>query len=259
MQWLKSAMVVSSVLMVAAAFSVEGCSSNAKPGDGGPDAIVGKDGGKDGNTGTDSGGGQCPTSDPTCEVCDVTSFSPIPQGTPTLHANKCPAADISAFVTACLADNATQATCTAWQNAENTSNANCLACVFTEATTASWGPLVCDQQGCKLNVPGCLDLALGQQAQENQTSNGSCGDFLSASYGCQDTACGSCTTADFSTCVQDAIAAECKTYADAFSNATPCAVLNGDAAPATLDNCFPAGASYTNQEYINFTNFFCGQ
>ena len=35
MQWFKSAMVVSSVLMVGAAFSVGGCSSGTKPGDAG--------------------------------------------------------------------------------------------------------------------------------------------------------------------------------------------------------------------------------
>ena len=45
MQWFKSAMVVSSVLMVSAAFSVEGCSSGTKPTDGGGDVLI-KDGAK---------------------------------------------------------------------------------------------------------------------------------------------------------------------------------------------------------------------
>ncbi len=137
----------------------------------------------------------------------MSGFSPVAQVTPIgPKAGKCPAADTTAFVTACLSANATSSTCQAWQTAEKTSNANCLSCVFTQTTGTGWGPLVCDNNGCKLNVPGCLDLALGQQSQENSTSTGSCGDHLSASYGCQDTACASCTGTDFSTCVNDAVA-----------------------------------------------------
>ena len=40
MQWLKGALVVSSAAMFAAAFSVEGCSSNPTKGDGGPDVKI---------------------------------------------------------------------------------------------------------------------------------------------------------------------------------------------------------------------------
>lgn len=264
MQWLKSAMVVSSVMMAATAFSVEGCSSNnnnkTDAGDGG---IVGKDTGPGKDTGTTNDGsiGQCPSGSPACEVCDVSGFSPAPQVTPIgPKAGKCPSTDIQAFETACLASTATSATCQAWQTSEKTSNATCLSCVFTQTTGTGWGPLVCDNNGCKLNVPGCLDLALGQQSQENGTSTGSCGDYLSASYGCQDQACSACTGTDFGTCANDAVSNECKTYADAFSNATPCAALQGDTEPPNVSNCFPAAQSgFTDQEFVNFTNFFCGQ
>jgi hypothetical protein len=263
MQWFKSAMVVSSVMVIAGAFSVEGCSSSPAKTDGGGDTgVTPVDSGKKdtGTTGNDSGGG-CPSSAPTCEICDVSSFSPTAQVTPIgPKAGKCPAADTTAFVTACLSANATSSTCQAWQTAEKTSNANCLSCVFTQTTGTGWGPLVCDNNGCKLNVPGCLDLALGQQSQENSTSTGSCGDYLSASYGCQDTACASCTGTDFSTCVNDAVAGACKSYADAFTNSSACSSLNGDTVPANVNNCFPASQTgYTDTEFANFTNFFCGQ
>lgn len=261
MQWLKSAMVVSSVMMVAASFSMGGCSSSPAKTDGGDTGVTQKDGSKtDTGTGNETGTTTCPSGSPACEVCDVSGFTPAPQVTPIgPKANKCPAADIQAFETACLATAATSTTCQAWQTSEQTSNQTCLSCVFTLQTGSAWGPLVCDSNGCKLNIPGCLDLALGQQAQENATSTGSCGDYLSASYGCQDQACSGCTvTSDFDACAQDAVANECKSFADAFQNATPCAALAGDTPPANVSNCFPAGSSYTDQEFLNFTAFFCG-
>lgn len=262
MQWFKSAMVVSSVVFVAAAFSVEGCSSNPGKSDGGDSGIIPSDAKVDHPTTGDGGGPpQCPSGSPACEVCDVSGYSPAPQVAPIgPKSAACPAADIQAFETACLATAATSATCQAWQTSEKTSNQNCLSCVFTQTTGTKWGPLVCDNNGCKLNIPGCLDMALGQVAQENATSNGSCGDYLSANYGCQDQACSACTGNDATTCFNDAVANECKTYADAFQNATPCAALNSDAPPANVSNCFPASQTgFTDQEFINFFNFFCGQ
>ncbi len=236
------------------------CSSPtpAKTDGGGNDAQVADVHHTEGGGGTDAGG-SCPSGSPACEVCDVSGFSPSPQVAPLGHQNKCPAADIQAFETACLASAATSATCQAWQTSEKTSNQNCLSCVFTQTTGANWGPLVCDNNGCKLNIPGCLDLALNQVSQENSTATGSCGDYLSSSYGCQDAACSACTGTDFDTCATDAVANECKTYADAFTNATPCAALQGDTPPANVSNCFPASSTgFTDQEFINFFNLFCG-
>jgi hypothetical protein len=148
-----------------------------------------------------------------------------------------------------------------WQTSENTNKAACLSCIFTQDTAASWGPLVCASTGgCNLNIPGCLDMALNQVSQENSTSSGSCGDFLNADFGCQDAACSSCTGTDQTTCDNDAISNQCATYVSAFQNATPCAVLNGDAAPAAADNCSGHGTSgaFTDTDLTNFVNYFCG-
>jgi hypothetical protein len=262
MQWYKSAMMVSLMVGVAA-LSANGCSTkNPGNGDGG-DAAGNGDGplGKDSNTkdvAQQGDSGSCGAV--SCEVCDVSSYSPTAQGKPIGPKNAmCPAADITAFTTAC-GSAGTTTTCQTWQTNEKTSNANCLNCVFTLKTAATWGPLVCTQTGCSLNQPGCVDMALGQVSQENSTSTGSCGDYLSASYGCQDAACSTCTTTDFSNCVQDAIANECKTYADAFQNATICSALNGDAPPAATSNCFPSGSGgFTDTELGNFIDYFCGQ
>jgi len=265
MQWFKGLMVVSSVAVFsAAALSTEGCSSPAKT-DGGTDAIVGKDGSKTDGGGGDSGN-QC-TSGLSCEVCDVTGFSVSPMAKPFgPHANKCSAAQLTSFDTACLADAATQATCSTWE--KDTNNSACLACVVTNDTGANWGPLVCGSTTCSLNVPGCLDLALNQVSQENGT-NGSCGDLLNASYECQDYACSACNVAadggsdptSFSTCDNAALQAECKSYSDAFDSSANCSALQGDTIPTAVQVCFAADpqTGFTEQEVLNMVTYFCGQ
>jgi len=262
MQWFKSALVVSSAMLaVAMAASTNGCSSSPAKGDGGTDAksdsIVKPDGngGPDGQTG-------CPTADPACEVCDVSSFSATAQSKPIGPNSKaCTTQQVTDFVNACFTvAGGSQTKCDAWQTSVADAGASCLGCTFTLQTDAAWGVLVCTQSGCSLNVPGCVDLALGQVSQENTTSTGSCGDFLNSDYGCQDAACSSCQDPDFTTCVNDAIGAECKQYADAFQNSTQCAALNSDTPPAALSNCFASSQSgYSVADLTNFTNYFCGQ
>jgi hypothetical protein len=269
MQWFKSAMVVSSVALFGAAFAVGGCSS--KPAGGGdsgnPDVSI-----KDGNakpdspTNKDGGPSNC-TSGLSCEVCDVTGFSVSPMAKPFgPKAAKCTAAQLTSFDTQCLATSATQATCSTWE--KDTNNAGCLACAVTSDTSANWGPLVCTSSSCSLNVPGCLDLALGQVSKENGT-NGSCGDLLNASYECQDYACGACNVAadggtdpaSFQTCDNAALQAECKSYADAFQNSPNCSSLQGDALPPSVQVCFAAdpNTGFTEQEVLNMVTYFCGQ
>jgi hypothetical protein len=265
MQWLKGALVVSSAAMFAAAFSVEGCSSNPAKGDGGPDVKI-----ADGKTGDSKpqgdGSGGC-TSGLSCEVCDVTGFSVSPQAKPFgPKANKCTSAQLTSFDTQCLSTTATQATCSTWE--KDTANAACLACSVTQSTGANWGPLVCTSAGCSLNVPGCIDLALNQVSQENGTT-GSCGDLLNASYECQDYACSACNVAadggtdpaSFTTCDNAAIAAECKSYADAFGNSSNCSSLNGDTIPTAVQVCFASDpqAGFSEQEVLNMVTYFCGQ
>ncbi len=261
MQWFKSAMVVSSVLMVGAAFSVGGCSSGGKPGDGGTDVKLSD--AKADKVVTGDGGNTC-QSGLSCEVCDVTGFSVNPQAKPFgPKAGKCTQQQLTDFDTACLSDTSTQSGCTAWRQA----NATCDACVVTQDTSAQWGPLVCSTAGCSLNVPGCLDLALNQVSTENGT-NGSCGDLLNASYECQDYACSACNIAadggsdpaSFSTCDQSALANECKSYSDAFDSASQCSSLQGDTIPAAVQVCFASdpNTGFSEQEVLNMAAYFCG-
>jgi hypothetical protein len=262
MQWFKGAMVVSSVAMFAGAFAVEGCSSKPATGDGGAD-VKAADSKADVKPNGDSGT-QC-TSGLSCEVCDVTGFSVNPQAKPIgPSANKCTTTQLSQFDTACLAASSNQTTC--GQFLQATANSTCAACLVTKDTDASYGPLVCGASTCSFNIPGCLDLALNQVSQENGT-NGSCGDILNASYECQDFACAACDVAadggtdpaSFQTCDNAAIAAECKSYADAFNTSSSCSSLQGDTIPTSVQKCFPAGSGgFTETEQLDFVTYFCG-
>jgi len=251
----KSALVVSTAVFVAVMGSY-GCSSSPAKTDGGTDAkadaLVHPDTGTTGD-----GGGTC-TSGLACELCDVSGYTPTTQSKPTVMKGACTAQQITDFGTACFGTSATQTTCNNWQTA-NADAGSCVSCVFTLQSAAAWGALVCTSTSCSLNSPGCLDIELNQIAQEKQAGGtGSCGDILSDSYGCQDYACGTCSTtgspSDFSTCTTAALNAECKSYGDKFSTDPACASLQGDAAPAGAMNCFPQA----DTDVPNFVNVFCG-
>jgi hypothetical protein len=266
MQWFKSAMVISTVLGVAA-LSANGCSSNKNNGDGGTgdgggDVIIGKDTGTK-DSGGDTGNGGCSTAPVSCEQCDVSGYTVAQMGKPTDVINACNATQLQAFVTACFSSGASTATCSAWAKQDGGACSTCLNPVLQ--TAANWGPFDCatSSSPCGANSGGCVDLVLGSTAiaaEKNNNGAGSCGDAINAAFGCEDFACTGCTvTADFTACVKDAVGTgathQCKTYTDVQDSTTgACAVVNSDAAPAALTNCFPQ----TDADNVNFVNVFCG-
>ncbi len=175
----------------------------------------------------------------------------------------CTQQNVTDFINDCLADTATQTTCSTWQ----TANATCAGCAVTSSSAANWGPLYLNGQQLFINIPGCVDEALGQVAQENGT-DGSCGDELNASYGCFSYACGACGVAadggtddtDETTCDDAAEADVCASYYGKVTSTTDkCAVLNGDAAPAAVNVCFPSdGQQFSNTDLGNLVNYMCG-
>jgi MYXO-CTERM domain-containing protein len=148
-----------------------------------------------------------------CEVCNVSGFTPTTMAAPIgPTSGDCTDQDISDFDTACLAASATQSTCSTW---ESSASKSCLGCLLTQDTATQWGALVCNTSGCNFNVQGCVDLALGTVSQEKQAGgSGSCGDAINASYGCQEYACGTCSTtnSDFTNCANSAVTNECASY-----------------------------------------------
>ncbi|HSQ63216.1 MAG TPA: hypothetical protein VLM85_08365 [Polyangiaceae bacterium] len=189
-----------------------------------------------------------------CELCDVSGYAPTPVSQPATMHNACTPTEMANFATACFSTSATAQTCQAWQTAEADAG-SCLGCVFTLQSAATWGPLVCTSSSCIVNTAGCVDVVLQQTAAEKSAGGpGSCGDLENASYGCEEYACGTCSSTDFSTCVQSATANECKSYEDAVaSTAGPCAMLDTDAAPGAA-KCFPQ----TDTDIPSFLNVFCG-
>ncbi len=250
---LRSAWVVA-VVVLAGAADVYGCSGGSTNADGGKDAPSDKPIASD-------VAGPCGASGLACEVCDVSGYAATTMSKPTVMLNACTPTQIADFVTACMAPNGNQQTCEAWQTANADAGA-CVGCILTQQSAASWGAIVCMPNNCTINGPGCLDLVLNTVSTEiSQGGTGSCGDLLNTDYGCQKYACSTCSNAgppgntDFLVCVNSAIANECKPYNDLVTSTTgPCAIANGDAAPAKLNDCFPQ--SYT--DVPNFLNIFCG-
>jgi hypothetical protein len=259
MQWLKSAMVVvPSALLLAASMSAQGCSGggNNKDGGGG-DVLQAGDSKKDGPNNNPDGSKAC-QSGLACEVCDVTQYSAPTLGTPIQMKNACTPAELQAFQTACFSSTATTQTCQTWSKGEPDGSA-CVKCLNPNLQSdTSWGPFDCQTTSspCGANSGGCVDIIMKSQASEKVTGgSGSCGDLVTTNFGCQDYACGGCTSTDFTTCDTSATANECKQYVDAVQSATGvCAPINGDAAPAGIDACFPQD----DAGEVKFLDVFCG-
>jgi len=265
MQWFKGAMVVSSLAMFATAFAAEGCSSKPATGDGGADVKAADSKTDTGKPPGDGSSGSCPSGQPSCEICDGTGYQPAAQPKPIgPHANKCQSTDITNFVNACLGTQSTDTACNTYITAEQKNNATCYGCMVTSNTDANGGALiVVPQVSVSINIPGCVDMALGQVSQENSTSSGSCGDLLNAWYGCDDYACNACRTGEdggqdtttFDACLTGADTLACASYKATVGSAAPC---NTDASTGPCEPADP-NAGFTDQELINFINYFCGQ
>jgi len=250
----KGVMLVSAVFGVAA-LTANGCGPSKNNGDGGSDApndqvIMGKD-----VKTVDTGGMDAMCGVVACELCDVSGYSPPTMGSPIQNIGACTASEISAYVAACFAPG-TSATCQAWYAADAGACTTCLTQTVDSAT--SWGAVTCsDSTHCGLNQAGCVDLILGTvSAEKVHNGAGSCGDLVNALFGCQSYDCDSCTaTTDFQNCETNANTNECSTYFNPEQSTTgACALLQGDAAPATISDCFPQ----TTADLGNTVNVFCG-
>jgi hypothetical protein len=207
---------------------------------------------KDSGSGNETGPGQDSGSG-VCGPLDTTGYTPRAYSPPSgAHQKKCTTQNLTDYV-ACIT-GADKTKCA--QFGMGMPAAMCGACIETQATDATWGPLVSpDGKVLSFNVPGCLDLVV---------PNTQCGKSLDASYGCQDASCSACdntTTPNFSNCVQSALKKQCKTYGDTVT--TACAAQFGDAAPKDINNCFPdqsiADPKAQQADWISrIATYFCG-
>ena len=188
-----------------------------------------------------------------CGPVDTTGYTPRAYSPPSgKHQNKCTTQNLTDYVSCITGADKTKCA----QFGMGMAAATCGACIETQATDATWGPLVSpDGKVLSFNVPGCLDLVV---------KNTQCGKSLDASYGCQDAACSACdttTSPTFSTCVTSSLKKQCKTYGDTVT--TACDAQFGDAAPAEISNCFPDNsiADPKAQQSVwigRIATYFCG-
>ncbi len=244
----KKVVVITAVFGVAA-LAANGCSSNK---------ANGTDGGDTGVTGLDAKSEKTPTGDSgdsggcfqsvSCEVCDQSTYVPAKMGSPiqTLHA--CTTADMNAYVAACFPPG-TQAECTAWYAADSGACTTCLG--QTMQTAATWGAIICGSSTCQLNTGDCLDLVLGTVSSEKiNNGSGSCGDAVTAAFGCEDAACSTCMDPDFTTCVTNTETMECAQYYNTQTTACP----TTDAGQNAFGICNPQSTA----TFVNLLDVYCG-
>ncbi len=168
-----------------------------------------------------------------CGPVDVSSYQPPPLTPPNApHANKCTTQQISDYAQC----QGAKVTSYCGEFADGQPGQTCRECIETQSTAMRWGVIVFTGNTGSFNIEGCVDDALSQVSQEKQNGgNGSCGDALFASYGCQDAACAACKGDALDTCATAALQSGCKTYDAVVESKTgPCSVMLGDAAPPAV-------------------------
>jgi hypothetical protein len=162
----------------------------------------------------DAGPATCPSTDPVAEA-DLPWAPPTPT-----QVGKCSTGDIADFEKF-LKDNPSS-TNEQFEAHIKTANATCHACIFTDASKPTWGPI--PTSGGKLvtiNIGACFALVSGKEA---------CGKAIQNEFDCEFVACGDCADdTAFSNCRKKAQTGACKPFIQAIQ--TGC---NG--VPATVDD-----------------------
>jgi len=180
---------------------------------------------------------------PPCAPVSVESYVPAPMTPPSPPAAACSAGELSSFWSACLEQGLGSSACAAFA----ASDATCAACLVSQSTDATWGPVVKTPQATKLNVAGCMALVQGDASET------SCAQRASDEIGCEAYACdGVCpVTPDagesaYEACVQGAAAGGCHAYLDA----------ECDAADAGVSACIATAEQ--ESKFVALAAIFCG-
>jgi hypothetical protein len=206
----------------------------------GDDGADGDDGG-DGSPGCNTG--VCPSPD------DVTGFQPTWKPPTGGHQNKCSAALIDEFYTDCLDTNGSQQCSTFGANGDAAHQA-CAACLQSQYTDASWGPLVYSPGEVETNESGCIAL-LDPAAM-------SCAQSVQADDECQHAACDPvCGIGDdqsfdgYVTCTAAANSCGCEPFFQAAMCAKMLGYAQSPAAPCLVGQTF-------QDVYYQIAAAFCG-
>lgn len=148
-----------------------------------------------------------------CVPAEVTGFSPTWSPPTAFGQRKCTESEV-ALVIGCQFDGTPDAdTC---DTALTSARADgCYDCLFTDVSSANWGPVVVTKDGGTLNTGGCIANTMGD------SSSTGCGASYAAARDCGFAACdGNCagddvTEAQYDACRSQAASGNCSSYAKA--------------------------------------------
>lgn len=244
---------------VATACAVSGCSSSDS---GTP--VTATDAGEGGTTLPEAGRRDTGTTDsggPACTPQAVANpLTPTPAYKPYLKSPVCTTTQISDYYEACYGANASQTTCTNWENA----NTACDECLNTPASAAQWGETVLiSNTDFPDNYGGCFGIVLNEGASTTGCGAARWAYDRCLVAACPDTACfadpANPTTAEqqaYDQCTTDAEAGPCKPAVDALN--TKCAALDNDATAAVLEAACGISESTYKAQLLKMAATFCG-
>lgn len=162
----------------------------------------------------------------TCSPSSISGFSPTWIPPKTLHSSACTVTNATLAVDCTFDPNADPTACQAFTN--NSANAACISCVFTNSTDSSYGPIVMEGDIGNLNLAGCI-AALASSG---------CGAKFQAAQQCQAAACTGCpdpnggpqALANYQQCQDDSLSSVCASYETAAACADPLIQAGGSAA-----------------------------
>jgi hypothetical protein len=213
-------------------------------------------------------GGVLPVADsgplPLCAPGSVAAFVPK-WHPPRAKTSACTKTQIDSYLQ-CLSDATATldpSSCAEWSGTMTPTDQACLACISSNESDPSYGPLVALPTELLVNVAGCLALA------EGKTDGSGCGGALQADEQCQRAAClPSCPT---TSTAQLAAEAACETAANALASdagaggacatfvpPAQCAgaIEQTDAGTPAEKACFGAGGA--NAQFEGVALAFCG-
>jgi hypothetical protein len=179
---------------------------------------------------------------------DVTGYAPATMAPPRAPMKgACTSQDIDAFANC---ESTSPGACVADAGA-------CGACLLSQMSDATWGPLVQNGGSFTWNSGGCVDLVLSQTALEPQ----SCGQRISDFLGCvaYDCVCPPLSVA-LEQCEQESALGACSTLANATAQA-PCPMNPGPGSEADVcfrDDTIQDPAARQRDFVTRIATYFCG-
>jgi hypothetical protein len=181
-----------------------------------------------------------------CPMPSDVSKWPVPEYRHAKHQpTACSAQAISDFDAACLASTSSMAACSTYQ----TANTTCYACLVSQVTDATWGPVYLANNVYQANIGGCIELA--------DPANATCAQVQETASLCEHAACDSqcpvSSQASFTAYQECTAAADQEGCSQYVTQASNCLVAE-DAGAAAV--CAPTTTSF-DAFFLAIAPLFC--